>query len=107
MSFNMKNLGNVMKKMQEDMARIQQELGETQISGADPSGKVTAKVNGHKEVLEIKIDPAVVDPEDVALLEDLVLYAVQDAMKKAEEHSAQKLGAITAGMPNIPGLKMF
>lgn len=106
MSFNMQNMGNIMKKMQEDMARIQKELEETTITGQDPSGKVTCKVNGQRDVQEIKIDPAVIDPDDVEMLEDLVLYAVRDAMKKAEEFSTEKMGALTKGMPNIPGLQM-
>lgn len=105
MSFNMNQIGNLVKKMQEDMARAQQQLAEAVVAGADPSGKVNVKVNGHREILEIKIDPSVVDPEDVSMLEDLILFAVQDAMKKAETLAQEKLGAVTQGMPNIPGLK--
>ena len=106
MSFNMNQLGNMVKKMQDEMARIQQQLGETHVSGADPSGKITVKATGHKEIIEIKIAPTAVDLDDISMLEDLVLFAVQDAMKKAEALSQEKLGALTQGMPNIPGLKM-
>lgn len=106
MSFNMKNMGGMLKKMQEDMARVQKELGETQVEGADPTGKIVCKVNGHREILSIKIDPSVIDPRDTEQLEDLVLYAVRDAMQKAEKASADKMGSLTQGLPNIPGLQM-
>lgn len=106
MSFNMNQMGQLMKKMQDDMARVQKELEETQLTGEDPSKKVTCRVNGHKDVLEIKIDASVIDPEDPSLLEDLVLYAVRDAMKRADEYSAEKMGSVTKGLPNIPGMKM-
>ena len=107
MSFNMQNLGNMMKKMQQDMEKIQKELDEAEIIGEDPSKKVTCKVSGQKEVKEIKIDPAVMDPDDPSLLEDLVLFAVRDALTKADEFSQGKMGALTKGMPmpNIPGFK--
>ena len=106
MSFNMNQMGGMIKKMQDDMARVQKELEETQVTGEDPSKKVSCKVNGHKEVLEVKIDPAVIDPDDPALLEDLVLFAVRDAMAKADACSQEKMGSVAKGMPNIPGLKM-
>ncbi len=102
----MQNMGSMMKKMQDDMARIQKELEEAKITGADPSGKVVCTVNGQRDVHEIKIDPSVVDPDDMEMLEDLVLYAVRDAMKKAEAFSTEKMGALTKGLPNIPGLQM-
>lgn len=106
MSFNMQNMGSMLKKMQDSMEKIQKELEETRIKGQDPSGKVTCTVSGHREVLEIKIDPSVIDPEDSEMLEDLVLYAVRDAMTKAEKESADKMGAITKGLPNIPGMQL-
>ena len=106
MSFNMQNMGNLIKKMQQDMEKMQKELAETELIGEDPSKKVTCKVSGQKDVLEIKIDPAVMDPDDPALLEDLVLFAVRDALTKAEEYAQKKMGSVTKGlpMPNIPGL---
>ena len=106
MSFNMQNLAGMMKKMQEDMANIQKELEEARIEGKDPSGKVSCVVSGQRDVVEVKIDPSVVDPEDVEMLEDLVLFAVRDAMTKAEEFSTEKMGALTQGLPQIPGLQM-
>ena len=100
MSFNM---GNIMKKMQQNMEKVQKELEETELMGEDPSKKVTCKVNGQKEVLEIKIDPSVMDPDDPSLLEDLILFAVRDALGKAEEYSQQKMGGLAQGL-SIPGL---
>ncbi|HOO55393.1 MAG TPA: YbaB/EbfC family nucleoid-associated protein [bacterium] len=105
MSFDMQNMGNMLKKMQDDMARINQELEEARIEGKDPSGKVSCKVNGQREVIEIKIDKSVIDPEDAEMLEDLILFAVRDAMKKAEEFSSGKMGSLTRGLPQIPGFQ--
>jgi len=102
----MNQMGSLLKKMQDDMARVQKELEEAEISGSDPSGKVTCKVNGKHNVIEIKIDPAVIDPADAEMLEDLVLFAVRDAMGKAELFSAERMGEITKGLPQIPGLQM-
>jgi nucleoid-associated protein EbfC len=106
MSFNMNQMGNMLKKMQDDMARVQKELEETDIVGSDPSGKVTCKVNGQRDLKEIKIDPSVADPGDVEMLEDLVLFAVRDAMTKAEKYSSEKMGELTKGPPQIPGFQM-
>jgi nucleoid-associated protein EbfC len=105
-SFNMNQMGSLLKKMQDDMARVQQELLDAEITGSDPSGKVTCKVNGKHDVSEIKIDPAVIDPADPEMLEDLVLFAVRDAMSKAEKYAAEKMGEITKGLPQIPGMQM-
>ena len=80
-------------------------LEESRIEGKDPSGKVMCKVNGQRDVIEIKIDPSAVDPDDVEMLEDLVLFAVRDAMNKAEEFSTEKMGSLTQGLPQIPGLQ--
>ena len=106
MSFNMSQMGGMLKKMQDDMARVQKELEEAEISGSDPSGKVTCKVNGNHDVIEIKIDPSIVDPADAEMLEDLVLFAIRDAMGKAEKFKTEKMGEITKGLPQIPGLQM-
>ncbi|HOY63787.1 MAG TPA: YbaB/EbfC family nucleoid-associated protein [bacterium] len=105
MSFDMGNIGGLLEKMQEDMARIQAELDEARITGSAPGGKVTCKVNGTRDILEVKIDPSAIDPSDVEMLEDLVLFAVRDAMKKAEEFSQSKMGAMANMLPKIPGLQ--
>lgn len=93
----------MIQQMQNKMAKIQQELEETQIEGTAGGGVVTATANGQRELKAIKIDPSAVDPEDVEMLEDLVLTAIQDAMEKAAALSEEKMGALTGGM-KIPGL---
>ncbi len=89
------------QKMQAMLAKAQEELANERIEGKAGGGAVIAVVNGHQELLEIKISKDVVDPEDVEMLEDLVFAAVSDALKKSKELAASKLGALTGGM-NIP-----
>lgn len=100
------NMGNMMKqvqKMQKQMAQMQSELDEKVYEASSGGGAVTAKANGKKEVVSISIDKDVVDPDDVEMLEDLVLAAVSEALRGAEEMVAKEMGKITGGM-NIPGL---
>ena len=89
--------------MAEDTQRIEQELGEARVEAASGGGMVKAVANGRGEILEIKIDPQVVDPEDVEMLEDLVISAVREAIEKGTELKTSKLQALTGGL-NIPGL---
>jgi nucleoid-associated protein EbfC len=95
-----------MQKMQEDMARVQAELQQESVTGTAGGGAVTARVNGGLELLEITIDPAAVDPEDVELLQDVIVAAVNEAMRAAQEHAQNRLGAITGGLSGLglPGL---
>ena len=100
------NINNLMKqaqKLQKEMAQAQQELEEKEFEASVGGGAVLVKVNGKKEVLSIKIKEEVVDPDDVEMLEDLVLSAVNEALEKAEEETANKMGKLTGGM-NIPGM---
>ncbi|MBM6838513.1 YbaB/EbfC family nucleoid-associated protein [Clostridium saudiense] len=100
------NINNLMKqaqKLQKEMAQAQQELEEKEFEASVGGGAVLVKVNGKKEVLSIKIKEEVVDPDDVEMLEDLVLSAVNEALKKADEETANKMGKLTGGM-NIPGM---
>ena len=100
------NLNNLMKqaqKLQKEMAQAQQELEEKEFEASVGGGAVLVKTNGKKEVLSIKIKEEVVDPDDVEMLGDLVLSAVNEALKKAEEETANKMGKLTGGM-NIPGM---
>ena len=85
------------------MQEAQQELAETVIEGSAGGGMVTVHVTGAKEVQSISIAPEAVDPDDVEMLEDMILAALQDAMNTADQISSEKLGPITGGM-NIPGL---
>jgi hypothetical protein len=93
----------MIQQMQNRMAKIQQELEETEVQGSAGGGVVTATANGQRALLSIKIDPSAVDPEDVEMLEDLVLTAVQDALEKSAALAEEKMGALTGGL-KIPGL---
>ena len=103
--YNMKQ-GDMMRrvqKMQEDMQNAQAEVEASVFEAAAGGGAVTAKVNGKKEVLEIKIAPEVVDPDEVEMLQDLVIAAVNEGLKKADSAMESKMGAITGGM-GLPGM---
>lgn len=91
------------QKMQAQMMLAQEELGKEVIEGASGGGMVTAKANGHGEIVGISISKEVVDPEDVEMLEDLVLSAVKEALRQSRELSEKRMGSLTGGM-NIPGL---
>src|SRR4051812_34882235 len=93
----------MLQQMQNRMAKIQEELGQTLVTGSAGGGAVTVEVTGLQELKGIKLSAEVVDPEDVETLEDLLVVAVNDAMEKAKELSSQKFGALTGGM-KIPGL---
>ena len=96
------NLGNLMKeakKMQADMEKSQAELAEKEFEASAGGGAVTVKVSGEKMIKEIKIKPEVVDPDDVEMLEDLVLTCVNEALRQVDSAQAQSLGKY-----NIPGL---
>jgi DNA-binding YbaB/EbfC family protein len=93
----------MIQQMQTRMAKIQQELDEATVEGTAGGGVVKATANGQRALQSIKIDPSAVDPEDVEMLEDLVLTAVQDALEKAASLAEEKMGALTGGM-KIPGL---
>lgn len=92
-----------LQQMQEQMATTQSEVEESTFSATAGGGMVTAEVNGKKEVTKIQIDPQVVDPEDVEMLEDLICAAVNEALNAAGQAMEDKMGAITGGL-NIPGL---
>lgn len=100
---NMNQMMKQVKKMQEQMLKAQEELGTKTIEGTAGGGVVTVSVNGHKKVLGIAIKPEAVDPEDVEMLQDLVMTAVNDALAKAEELANKDMGKYTGGM-KIPGL---
>ncbi len=98
---NMQNMMKQMQKMQKKMAEAQEQLGEEKIEGTAGGGMVTVVVTGHKEVVDVIIKPEAVDPDDVEMLQDLVLAAVNDALKKAEELTNNTMGQFTKGM-NLP-----
>ena len=103
MGGNMNNLLKQAQKLQKQMEETKEELGKRTVEVSTGGGAVTCIANGDKHILEIKIKPEVVDPEDVEMLEDLVLAAVNEAIKKADEMVASEMGKLTGGM-NIPGM---
>lgn len=101
-----KGLGNIMKQaqmMQQKMGRMQEELAERQIEATAGGGMVTAVVNGRQQLVSLKIEKSVVDPEDVEMLQDLVVVAVNEAVKKSQEMVQGEMSKITGGF-NIPGM---
>ncbi len=103
MGGNMNNMMKQMQKMQKKMEELQAQIDATEIEATAGGGAIKVVVNGKKEVLDIEIDPSVVDPDDVEMLQDLVMAAVNEALRKAEDFSANEMKKITGGM-NIPGL---
>lgn len=100
---NMQQMMRQVKKMQEQMLKAQEELGNRTIDGSAGGGVVTVTVNGHRKVQAIAIKPEAVDPDDVEMLQDLILTAVNDAMAKAEEVANKEMGKYTGGL-NLPGM---
>ena len=92
-----------MQQMQRQMAQIEEELKSEKVEATAGGGMVKATVSGKQDILEIKINPEAVDPQDVELLEDMVTAAVREAIEKSRELAQQKMGGLTGGM-NIPGL---
>ena len=91
------------KKMQEQMAKMQEEMETKTYEAAAGGGAVKVILDGKRELKEVIISPEVVDPDDVEMLQDLIVAAVNEGIRKAEEESAAQLGSITGGL-NIPGL---
>ena len=101
---NMQGMLKQAQKMQEDMNRLQEELQLREYSAQAGGGAVTAVVGGNKELKSLKLSPEVVDPEDIEMLEDLIVAAVNEATKKCEADASEEMSKITGQMPNIPGL---
>lgn len=105
----MRGFGDIQKmmkqaqKMQESMARVQAELADKTVEGSAGGGAVTVVVSGVQEIKAVKIKPEAVDPDDIETLEDLVMAAVQDGLRKSSEMAKAELGQVTGGL-NIPGL---
>jgi hypothetical protein len=91
------------QKMQEDMLAAQESLKDEIVDASAGGGMVTVKVTGDLEVKEIKIDPQAVDPDDVELLQDMVLAAVNEGMRAAQELAASKMGSIAGGLGGLGG----
>jgi DNA-binding YbaB/EbfC family protein len=101
------NIAKMMKQaqqMQKRMGEMQEEMAAREVQASVAGGKVVVTANGAGDVLSIKIDPAVVDPQDVELLEDLVLSAVKQAVGQGKEMMQQEMAKLTAGLGLPPGL---
>lgn len=104
---NMGNMNQMMKKVQKlqaDMAKMQDELKKRTLESTAGGGAVKVTITGEKQLQSIKIDPSAVDPSDVEMLEDLVLAAVNEALKKVDDMTSQEMGKLTGGLNLPPGM---
>ena len=105
----MKNLGQMMKQVQEmqsRMAEMQEKLGDLEITGASGGGMVQATLSGKGALKSIKIDPSLLKADEKEVLEDLIVAAVNDARGKVERHTQDEMGKLTGGLPLPPGFKL-
>ena len=105
----MKNLGNLMKQaqeMQSKMEEMQRQLEDTELSGSAGAGMVSITLNGKNEVKAVKIDPSLASPDEVEILEDLIVAAFNDAKAKVEAHVQEKMQDVTGGLNLPPGMKL-
>lgn len=103
------NVGNLMKQaqaFQSKMAQLQEELKDKTVEASSGGGMVTVVVDGQQEIRSITIDPEVIDPDDVEMLQDLIQAAVNDGLSKAKDMVNEEMSKLTGGLnlPNIPGL---
>lgn len=99
---NMNKMMKQMQKMQAQVAKLQEEMGERTVEASAGGGVVKVTANGHQEIVSIKIDPAAVDPEDVEMLQDLILAAVNEALHQSQEMVTSEMAKITGNM-RLPG----
>ena len=100
------NMGDLMKQaqqFQQQLSEIQQELGSKTVIGSAGGGMVTATFNGRSELIDVKVEPEVVNPDEVQMLQDLILASINDGLVKAKQLGQSEMGKLTGGM-NIPGL---
>lgn len=102
--FDFKKLQKMQKEMQDKMSTMQDELGKQQVEGVAGGGMVKVIVTGNQEVVDVKIDPQAVDPEDIEMLQDLIVAAANAAMEKAKALSQKSLSSIMPAGVNLPGL---
>ncbi|WP_313342472.1 YbaB/EbfC family nucleoid-associated protein [Sedimentibacter sp.] len=100
---NMNNMMKQVQKMQKQMEDMQKELEQKEVEATSGGGAVMVKVTGKKDLLQVKIDPEVVDKDDVEMLEDMIVAAVNEAFRKADEMMENEMKKVTGGV-NIPGL---
>ncbi len=101
---NMQSILRQVQKTQEDVAAKQEELDAREYDISAGGGVVTVKINGKKEILEINLKPEIVDPDDIETLSDILVAAVNEAIKRVEDTNNEEIGKITGQMPSFPGL---
>ena len=106
MAMNQQKLMKQMQKMQDDMARVQDELTRETVSASAGGGAVTATVTGALELVSVEISPDAVDPDDMEMLQDVVVAAVNEALRAAQELANQRIGSVTGGLSGL-GLPGF
>ena len=95
------NMQKLLKQAQEMQEKMQRELAETVVETSVGGGMVKVKMSGHKHVLEVKIDPEIMDPDDTSMLEDLIAVAVNDAARKVDDALKNKVSHLTSGFPGL------
>ena len=103
MNGNMQQLARQAQKLQQQMGKLQEELDAREYEAAAGGGVVTAKVNGKKELIALTIKPEAVDPDDIEMLQDMVMAAVNEALRTAGDTMEREMGKLTGGL-NMPGL---
>ncbi len=100
---NMNNMLKQVQKVQKQMEELQEELNQREVEASVGGGAIEVKANGKKEILSVTIKPEVVDPDDIEMLQDLILAATNEALRKADEMVTREMGKVTGGM-SMPGL---
>jgi DNA-binding YbaB/EbfC family protein len=106
MKFNMQNMMQQAQKVQQEIERVKEEIKTKTVSEESGGGMVSVTMNGANEITKMKISKEIVDSEDVEMLEDLVVAAVNKASKAAQEMSEEEMNKVTGMLPNIPGLNL-
>lgn len=101
---NMNAMIRQAQKMQEDMQALQEELDAREYDISAGGGAVSVKINGKKEIVALEIKPEVVDPDDIETLQDIIVAAVNEAIKTVESTNSEQMAKVTGGMPGMPGL---
>ncbi len=99
----MKNLQKMMKQAQQMQERMQKAMEELEVEGSAGGGMVTARMNGNKQLLDLTLDPEVVDPEDVEMLQDMIVAAINDAARRVDEALQEQMQGMAGGLP-LPGM---
>jgi DNA-binding YbaB/EbfC family protein len=97
----MSSIRQLMKQAQQMQEKLQREQAELVVEASVGGGMVTVKMNGHKQVMAIRIDPEVIDPEDAAMLEDLIVAAINEASRRVDENMQGRVGALATGLPGL------